>query len=96
MAVYSYFTACLFGRQYLLPTQYKQEGDTYHAVSDFPTVANWTETRIPGTFNIVGYDNDVADFYIPIFTILEFLFYMGWLKVSYKCLIITDSTSVGC
>jgi len=82
LAVYAYFVACLFGRQYLLPTQYKQEGESFIAVSEFPTVANWTATRIPGVVNIVGYDNDVADFYIPIFTILEYLFYMGWLKVA--------------
>ena len=29
LATYAYFVACLFGRQYLLPTQYKVEGDTY-------------------------------------------------------------------
>ena len=32
LATYAYFVACLFGRQYLLPTQYKVEGDTYVAV----------------------------------------------------------------
>ena len=26
LAVYAYFVACLFGRQYLLPTQYRTEG----------------------------------------------------------------------
>eukprot|EP00092_Neocalanus_flemingeri_P007373 GFUD01007960.1.p1 GENE.GFUD01007960.1~~GFUD01007960.1.p1 ORF type:complete len:548 (-),score=81.86 GFUD01007960.1:485-2128(-) len=82
LAVYAYFVACLFGRQYLLPTQYRSEGDMFIPVSDFPTVSNWTGTRMPGAVNIVGYDNDVADFYIPIFTILEYLFYMGWLKVA--------------
>ena len=29
LAVYAYFVACLFGRQYLLPTQYKVEGNAY-------------------------------------------------------------------
>ncbi|XP_013416778.1 bestrophin-2 [Lingula anatina] len=29
-----------------------------------------------------GYDNHQIDFYIPIFTILQFIFYMGWLKVA--------------
>jgi len=82
LAVYSYFGAALFGRQYLLPTQY-QEGDRrWVPVSQFPSVSNWTTDSIPGTGNIVGYDNEVADFYIPIFTILEYLFYMGWLKVA--------------
>jgi len=82
LAVYAYFVACLFGRQYLLPTQYRKEGDEFVPVSEFPTVSNWTSTRVPGVVNIVGYDNDVADFYVPIFTILEYLFYMGWLKVA--------------
>jgi len=82
LAVYAYFVACLFGRQYLLPTQYRKQGDEFVPVSEFPTVSNWTSTRVPGVVNIVGYDNDVADFYVPIFTILEYLFYMGWLKVA--------------
>ena len=51
-------------------------------VSKFPTVTNWTNMRRAGVSNIVGYDNDVADFYIPVFTFLEHLFYMGWLKVA--------------
>ena len=51
-------------------------------VSKFPTVTNWTNMRRAGVSNIVGYDNDVADFYIPVFTFLEYLFYMGWLKVA--------------
>lgn len=82
LAVYAYFVACLFGRQYLLPTQYKVEENSYVPVAQFPTIANWTGTRVPGVDNVIGYDNDVADFYVPIFTILEFLFYMGWLKVA--------------
>merc|ERR1712055_1173870 len=82
LAVYAYFVACLFGRQYLLPTQYKVDGNAYVPVAKFPTVANWTGTLTPGANNIIGYDNDVADFYIPVFTVLEYLFYMGWLKVA--------------
>ena len=37
------------------------------------------ETR-HGTVNLVGYDDSIVDLFIPIFTILEFLFYMGWLR----------------
>ncbi|XP_066947266.1 bestrophin-2a-like isoform X2 [Macrobrachium rosenbergii] len=29
-----------------------------------------------------GYENHDIDFYIPIFTFLQFIFYMGWLKVA--------------
>merc|ERR1712032_402579 len=82
LATYAYFVACLFGRQYLLPTQYKVEGDVYVPVAKFPSVSNWTATLTPGATNIIGYNNDVADFVIPVFTVLEYLFYMGWLKVA--------------
>jgi len=82
LAVYAYFLACLFGRQYLLPTQYKVEGGHYVPVAKFATISNWTGTLTPGATNVIGYDNEVADFFIPAFTVLEFLFYMGWLKVA--------------
>ncbi|KAK7073195.1 hypothetical protein SK128_007876 [Halocaridina rubra] len=29
-----------------------------------------------------GYSGHVIDFYVPVFTILQFIFYMGWLKVA--------------
>lgn len=49
MAVYSFFLACLIGRQFLDPAQ--------------------------------GYPGHNVDFYLPIFTLLQFFFYVGWLKV---------------
>ncbi|XP_077983379.1 bestrophin-4-like [Glandiceps talaboti] len=50
LAVYSYFVACLIGRQFLDTSQ--------------------------------GYAGHFIDLYIPFFTILEFFFYFGWLKVA--------------
>ncbi|KAK7471476.1 hypothetical protein BaRGS_00035870 [Batillaria attramentaria] len=50
LAVYSFFAACLVGRQFLD-----------------------TEKNYP------GYEYDI---YIPVFTLLQFFFYMGWLKVA--------------
>ncbi|XP_061577652.1 bestrophin-2 [Cololabis saira] len=50
VAVYSFFLACLIGRQFLDPTQ------------EYP-----------------GHD---VDFYLPVFTLLQFFFYVGWLKVA--------------
>ncbi|XP_025101925.1 LOW QUALITY PROTEIN: bestrophin-1-like [Pomacea canaliculata] len=50
LAVYSFFAACLVGRQFL---------DTKH-----------------------GYPGYEYDLYVPVFTLLQFFFYMGWLKVS--------------
>lgn len=49
MAVYSFFLACLIGRQFLDPAQ--------------------------------GYAGHDVDFYLPVFTLLQFFFYVGWLKV---------------
>ncbi|XP_028633354.1 bestrophin-1 [Grammomys surdaster] len=50
VAVYSFFLACLIGRQFLNPNR------------DYP-----------------GHEMDLV---VPVFTILQFLFYMGWLKVA--------------
>ncbi|XP_069084425.1 bestrophin-3 isoform X2 [Pleurodeles waltl] len=50
LAVYTFFCACLIGRQFLDPNQ--------------------------------GYAGHDLDLYIPIFTLLQFFFYSGWLKVA--------------
>ncbi|XP_072448232.1 bestrophin-4-like isoform X1 [Chiloscyllium punctatum] len=50
IAVYSFFLACLIGRQFLDPSQ--------------------------------GYAGHELDLYIPVFTLLQFFFYAGWLKVA--------------
>ncbi|XP_078510185.1 bestrophin-3 isoform X2 [Lissotriton helveticus] len=50
LAVYTFFFACLIGRQFLDPNQ--------------------------------GYAGHDLDLYIPIFTLLQFFFYSGWLKVA--------------
>jgi len=82
LAVYTYFIACLFGRQYLLPTQYKVEDGAYVVAGDFPETGRWLGTKLAGATNIIGYEDNHADFYVPVFTILQYLFYMGWLKVA--------------
>lgn len=53
IAVYSFFVACLFGRQYLYEWPGLSESQS-HAI----------------------------DFYLPVFTIFQFFFYVGWLKVA--------------
>ncbi|XP_028679182.1 bestrophin-2 [Erpetoichthys calabaricus] len=50
IAVYSFFFACLIGRQFLDPTR--------------------------------GYPGHDLDLYVPVFTLLQFFFYAGWLKVA--------------
>jgi len=49
LAVYTFFGGCIFGRQFLDPSQ--------------------------------NYPGHNVDLYVPVFTILQFFFYMGWLKV---------------
>lgn len=49
LAVYTFFFACLIGRQFLDPKR--------------------------------GYQGHDLDLYVPIFTLLQFFFYAGWLKV---------------
>ncbi|XP_076334871.1 bestrophin-4-like isoform X1 [Tachypleus tridentatus] len=50
LAIYTYFLACVMGRQYLDPTK--------------------------------GYPGQKIDLYFPFFTLLQFFFYIGWLKVA--------------
>ncbi|XP_070270100.1 bestrophin-2a isoform X2 [Myotis yumanensis] len=50
IAVYSYFLACVIGRQFLDPAQ--------------------------------GYKDHNLDLFVPVFTLLQFFFYAGWLKVA--------------
>nr|XP_056717629.1 bestrophin-2 [Euleptes europaea] len=50
IAVYSFFVACLIGRQFLDPDQ--------------------------------GYRGHDLDLLVPVFTLLQFFFYVGWLKVA--------------
>ncbi|XP_062238838.1 bestrophin-3-like [Platichthys flesus] len=50
LAVYTFFVACLIGRQFLDPTR--------------------------------GYQGHDLDMYVPVYTMLQFFFYSGWLKVA--------------
>ena len=94
IAVYCYFGATLFGRQYLIPRGVHLDNTTFPAISNstFPTLFS----------NSKPFSNHTPDFVIPFFTILEFLCYMGWIKVNMylyspcksKCTR-TSSSSVG-
>eukprot|EP00092_Neocalanus_flemingeri_P040560 GFUD01044166.1.p1 GENE.GFUD01044166.1~~GFUD01044166.1.p1 ORF type:complete len:517 (+),score=100.24 GFUD01044166.1:245-1795(+) len=72
IAVHVYFLVTLLGRQYLTPTRY------IGANGDFIKVPPQT----PDTVNLAGHDDSALDFYIPFFTIMQFIFYFGWLKVA--------------
>ena len=91
IAVHVYFLVALFGRQYLNPTSknsYKSIIFTgilllqVYVVEAGQYVPVGLNRTIPGAVNLVGYDTNIHDFYFPLFTTLEFVFYFGWLKVA--------------
>ena len=65
-SVMFYFFACLFGRQYLIPSK---NGDP------FPNLGIPFASEGP-------YKNHTPDFYIPFFTLVELYCYAGWIKVA--------------
>jgi len=66
-AVHMYFVASLFGRQYLLP----------HKGNEEPFLETHIEFSTTDPFKY-----HTPDFVIPIFTLLEFVCYIGWIKVA--------------
>ena len=48
------------------------------AAGDFIKVDSGTA----GSVNLVGYDDSILDFYVPIFLVLQYIFYFGWLQVA--------------
>jgi hypothetical protein len=75
ISVYIYFLAALFGRQYLIPDSkdpdFKSYGDVY----------NVTDSTLDYYLK-APYRDHSPDFQIPFFTVVEFLCYMGWIKVA--------------
>ena len=72
MAVHIFFFVRLFGMQYLHPTKYLLVDGEYVQV----------EPDTPNAVNLVGYNDTLQDFYVPFFTIMQFIFFFGWLKVA--------------
>ena len=67
ISVYAYMLASLFGAQFLVP----RKPDT----TTFPTIDATFSTAAP-------FDKHTPDSYFPFFTIVEFISYMGWIKVA--------------
>ena len=70
ISVFLYFLAALFGRQYLVPQMGHLDNTTFPA-SDIRTAINTSPFK-----------DHTPDFYFPFFTIIEFISYMGWIKVA--------------
>ena len=93
LSVHIYFGVALLGRQHLTPTRYVGAAGDYVKVaqvtiliSDWLTQNNTNLCLVyqgtAGSVNLVGYDDSILDFYVPIFTILQYIFYFGWLQVA--------------
>ena len=71
LAVFTHFTATLFSKQFLIPNERVQDRLIFPNVTNLITYsARWPFT------------NHSPDFYVPIFTFIEFICYMGWIKVA--------------
>eukprot|EP00095_Tigriopus_kingsejongensis_P001211 maker-scaffold1592_size34625-snap-gene-0.6 protein:Tk01211 transcript:maker-scaffold1592_size34625-snap-gene-0.6-mRNA-1 annotation:"PREDICTED: bestrophin-1-like" len=83
VSVFLYFLAALFGRQYLIPHDKGVNGEISTAAEQ------------PSFFHNLGiisfttekpFDKHSPDFFIPIFTFVELISYLGWIKVA-ECLL---------
>ena len=70
VSVFVYFLAALFGRQFLEPQPAHLDKAT------FPNMS------ISTSIHASPFESHTPDLYIPFFTIIEFLSYMGWIKVA--------------
>ena len=71
ISVFAYFLASLFGTQYLIPEPAKLDNVTFPILT--PILSFSTEEP---------YKAHTPDFKFPVFTVLEFISYMGWIKVA--------------
>jgi len=76
VATYTYFLVALIGNQYLNPTLYLEGANGLEKID----MENMTKELRYRAVNTVGYDHLQPDCVVPIFLILEFLFYYGWFK----------------
>ena len=71
LAVFCHFLSALFSRQFLVPNERIQDKIVFpNASSTIHYSARWPFT------------NHTPDFYVPVFTLIEFVCYMGWIKVA--------------
>ncbi len=64
-----YFVTSLFAAQYLIPSEESKDESTFpHLNVSFSTDEQ--------------YKHHTPDMYFPFFTVLEFISYMGWIKVA--------------
>ena len=64
-----YFFAALLGRQYLIPRGEQRDNSTFAHLGD----VSYSNTD--------PFKDHTPDLFFPFFTVIEFLCYMGWIKV---------------
>jgi bestrophin-2 len=69
MTVYTYLFANLFGHQFLEPSQEDMKSPVFKEINIDMS-------------NSKPYDLHTPGIYMPIFTIIEFIAYLGWVKVA--------------
>ncbi len=69
ISVFAYFFSSLFGCQFLIPPESQQDVEVFSNISI--TFSSKDPFRV-----------HTPDLYLPYFTILEFISYMGWIKVA--------------
>uniref|UniRef100_T1KST6 Bestrophin homolog n=1 Tax=Tetranychus urticae TaxID=32264 RepID=T1KST6_TETUR len=79
IAVYTYFGAKLIGRQY---TTISSSNSTATESSQLDFGSSTVNQTNIDPIAFLGTDTTPFTFYIPFFTIAEFFFFMGWLKVA--------------
>ena len=70
ISILLYFLVALFGRQYLIPPSGQLDNTTFNA------------SDITISIGSSPFKAHTPDLYFPLFTIVEFLCYMGWIKVA--------------
>ena len=59
----------------------------YNIYSDFRDVETFPDIDVKFSTE-APYSNHTPDVYIPFFTLIEFVSYMGWIKVRYHSLLL--------
>ena len=82
LSVFAYFFFALFGAQDLIPQEEVQDRKTFPNITQ-PSFID--ETQVAGSTSFATTDpmkNHTPSMYFPFFTALEFISYMGWIKVA--------------
>ena len=67
--MFTYFGACLFSRQFLIPPEGSVDKESFPDVTIFP-------------YGKAPFDHHTPGYYLPVFTMIELVCYMGWIKVA--------------